>query len=102
MVVVDFEKIRPPVSTINPSLSVLPEVSEPSLLLMDFLLTMQDTAVNATYFGGRIELIHNLHRTPHRVTCSSPGARRLSTNRTREAPVRRLLFPTFADRRTIG
>jgi hypothetical protein len=35
---------------------VLAAVSEPSLLLMDFLLTMRETAMNATYFGGRMEL----------------------------------------------
>jgi len=90
MVVVDLEKIRLPVS--GPLPTVLAALSEPSLLLLDLLLTVQGTTMNATYFGGRVQLNLIKHLTVSRAAIPAY----------KEAPVRRLLFPTFADRRTIG
>jgi hypothetical protein len=77
----------------NSSLAVLAEISEPSLLLMDFLLTMQTTAMDVTWSYGAQQA-----QLDHRVTCSNPGAAVAVYDRT---SVRRLLFLTFADRRTM-
>jgi hypothetical protein len=94
MVVVYFGKNtagqRP---TINSSLAVLAAVSEPSLLLLDLLLTMQKTAMNAKCFGGRMELdMHNLIQ--HLIV--SRGA---IPSGHKKAPVRRLLF-SYVRRKT--
>jgi hypothetical protein len=74
--------------TINSSRAVLMAVSEPSLLLMDFLLTMRETTMNATYFGGRTEL-NVLNLIEHLVVSRGAIPAWLSTT---EWHVRCLLF----------
>jgi hypothetical protein len=64
--------------------------SEPSLLLMDFLLTMRETAMNGTYFGGRMEL--NTHNLVHLIVSRAAIPARGGCRRTVQGSARSLSF----------